>query len=84
MFKFTIRELLLVTMIAAIGVSWGLRERQLWADYADQKEESRLWRVRCERLADRYASAGGMVKWDDHSITTLLLGSYTTITTDGD
>jgi hypothetical protein len=34
MFKFTIRELLLVTLVVALGVGWWLRERQWYTTAA--------------------------------------------------
>ena len=42
MFRFTIRELVLLTVIAAMGVGWWLREQQL-QDKVDRLQEKVVW-----------------------------------------
>jgi hypothetical protein len=58
MFRFTIRELLLITAVAALGIGWGLRERQLRAKIDDTK---------CQANVLEYAlkETGTIVEWND-------------------
>ena len=55
MFKFTIRELLLLTLVVALGVAWGLREWQL---------SSNLWMVRAGLLKGIVEDYDFKVTWD--------------------
>jgi len=65
MFRFTIRELLLVTVIAAVAAAWWLDRNRL----ADLAEERDLWTFRAESAAELIRREGGQVGWNDASIT---------------
>jgi hypothetical protein len=58
MFKFTIRELLLLTVVVAMGVGWWVRERQLNAEVAKSHE----WRARTAAL-ERFLNPEWRVEW---------------------
>lgn len=64
MFKFTIRDLLLVTVIAALAVGWWLDRSRL----APRANTSDTWKFRAESLAERVRPDGWHVKWDDTEI----------------
>ena len=59
MFRFTIRELLLVTLVVAMGIAWGLRENQLRAE----AERALQWRSRAAALEHVLVSLGWRVRW---------------------
>ena len=59
MFRFTIRELLLLTVIVALGVGWWLRERQFKSEVAKALE----WRTRAGALERILKEAGWDVEW---------------------
>ncbi|HUE74978.1 MAG TPA: hypothetical protein VMP01_29190 [Pirellulaceae bacterium] len=46
MFRFTIRDLLLLTLAVAMGVGWALRERQLKSEQRERRE----WQARAGEL----------------------------------
>ena len=71
MFRFTIRELLLVTMIAAVAVAWWIDRKRI-ADIAEQRD---LWTFRAESAAELIRIDGGMVEWDDASISITVVNS---------
>src|SRR5262245_45009716 len=56
MFRFSIRELMLVTLIVGLGLGWGMREYQL------RRSES-LWRMRAGGLERIFDSFGYDVAW---------------------
>ena len=68
MFRFTIRELLLLTVIVGLAVAWGLRERQLNADLETRTQERQRWQRRCEGIKRALAIVGGNASWNDHSV----------------
>jgi hypothetical protein len=68
MFRFSIRELLLLTLIVAIGVGWTLRERQLKAQVAAQTAMNDVWERRAEAMVGGLESCGCKVAWDDRRI----------------
>jgi hypothetical protein len=59
MFRFTIRELLLLTVIVALGIGWALRERQLTVELKSAEE----WRGRAGALEDLLREEGWDVAW---------------------
>ena len=60
MFKFTIRELLLLTLIVGLGLGWALRERH-WRAEVDR---ARQWRTRAGALEVALRMDGWKVSWD--------------------
>ena len=60
MFKFTIRELLLLTLVAALGVGWGVREFRLGPALKNAEECHYRWIMltkRWKRIEDDAAIA---------------------------
>jgi hypothetical protein len=64
MFKFSIRDLLLLTVITALAVGWWIDRSRL----NQRAIESDNWKFRAESLAERVTRFGGEVAWDDQSI----------------
>jgi hypothetical protein len=64
MFRFTIRDLLLATVIAALAIGWWIDRSRL----APKAAESDTWKFRAESLAERVQPNGWQVKWDDDEI----------------
>ena len=46
MFKFTIRDLLWLTLVVAIGLGWLVRERRLRAEANAAAAQAERWRIR--------------------------------------
>jgi hypothetical protein len=46
MFKFTIRDLLWLTLVVAMGLGWGIREWQLRDEVRQANSEAMTWRAR--------------------------------------
>ena len=42
MFRFSIRELMLVTLVMGLGLAWGIERRQLRAELTDAREEAKV------------------------------------------
>ena len=62
MFRFTIRDLLLLTVIVGLALGWGLRER-----YSVRQREQR-WRRRVDESSDRSLKKSRGGKWmEGHS-----------------
>jgi hypothetical protein len=61
MLKFTIRELLLLTVIVAMGAGWTFRERRLSA-------QASRWRLRAHALADELANLCVVTKIGESAI----------------
>lgn len=59
MFRFTIRELCLFTIIVALVAAWWMDHQRLSA----QLQEGKLWRLRFI-LADELAHEGKAIGWD--------------------
>ena len=59
MFRFTIRELLLLTLVVGLALGWGLRERQLGPDVKESKE----WQARARALEYVLESNGLTIAW---------------------
>jgi hypothetical protein len=64
MLRFTIRELLLATVIAALAVCWWIDRSRLTPIAA----EAGSWRFRAESLAERVQREGWQVNWDEDEI----------------
>lgn len=62
MFKFTIRELLLLTVIVAMGVAW-------WVDRSQLAGMAILWESRATKLAESAFEDGWKVMWEKESGT---------------
>lgn len=60
MLRFSIRELMLVVVIASLTLGWAMRERHL----RDQLEEARLWQGRAGALEFALNDAGRGVRWN--------------------
>ena len=58
MFRFTIRELVLLTLVVAMGVGW-------WADRSTATAEARLWKARAEYVAESLRYPKGDVYFQD-------------------
>ena len=50
-FRFSVRDLLWLTLVVAVALGWLVRERQLRADVDRASEEIEVWRTRCEHIA---------------------------------
>ena len=74
MFRFTIRELLLLTMVVGLGAAWGLRERQLRSALEAQTKDGVLWKHRCEGMNQAIGMLGGKSEWDENSVSVDLGG----------
>jgi len=61
MFRFTIRDVLLLTLIVGLAVGWWVDHRRL-AKLADDGES---WKWKANDLAAHWRSAGGTVDWYD-------------------
>ena len=59
MFRFTIRDVLWLTVVAAVMAAWWV-ERSVATD--------RVWKVRAHAAADVLASEGWRVCWKDDSV----------------
>jgi hypothetical protein len=53
MFRFTIRELVLLTLVVAMGVAWWLDHRVWVANYAATTHDSEIWQARAEAMQVR-------------------------------
>jgi hypothetical protein len=60
MFRFTIRELFLLTLVVALGIGWTIRARQL----EGQLDRANAWRGRAGALEDVLKDEGWEVRWD--------------------
>jgi hypothetical protein len=60
MFRFTIRELVLLTLVVAMGVGWCLREEQLQT----KLREAIAWRRRAGALEAMMKNNGWKITWD--------------------
>jgi hypothetical protein len=54
MFRFTIRELVLLTLVVALAVAWWLDRSQLAPDAQNWRERNQMW----ERAADEWRRQG--------------------------
>jgi len=61
MFQFTIRELVLLTLVVAMGVGWWLDRSSL----TSQLKANGIWKLRANLLADQLDQRGWAVTWDD-------------------
>ena len=59
MFRFTIRDVLWLTVVVAMGLGWFLRDRQLLAD----NERARKWRMAAGALEKTLSEDGWTVTW---------------------
>lgn len=48
--RFTIRDLLWLTVVVALGVGWWIHHRAWGEKYADTAHDSELWQARAESL----------------------------------
>src|SRR5688572_14855723 len=65
MFKVSIRELLLVTAIAAVALGWWIDRSRLSA----RADEADTWKFRAESLGRSVRDSGWEVTWDDTYLT---------------
>jgi hypothetical protein len=56
MFRFSIRELMLVTLVVALGVGW-------WLDRRNDAGNNALWRARAGTLEELLKGKGYRVSW---------------------
>ena len=61
MFRFTIREVVLLTVIVAMGVSW-------WLDHRHQLSGAGIWRYRAMALAHHLFYDGQTATWDAQGV----------------
>ena len=59
MFRFTIRELVLLTLVVAMGVGWWVREQQMRAEI----HRASRWRMAAGVLEDTLREDGWTVEW---------------------
>ena len=65
MLRFSIRELLLLTLVIALIAGWWIDRRGLLARVA----EGELWKVRAEAIQQVAPDADCRVSWDEHGIS---------------
>ena len=65
MFRFTIRELLLLTVIVGLGVGWSVRDRQHKVEIDGAQALARSWQFRAKAVADELRSQGCGVEFRD-------------------
>ena len=58
MFRFTIRELVLLTVVVAMGAGW-------WIDRRDLMWAARIWRHRARDAAIVMTDTGWTVEWEE-------------------
>jgi hypothetical protein len=63
--RFSIRDLLWLTVVVALGVGWWADRRQL----ATKASASEQWEFRANLLAEMLRQDGGQVFWTDDTIT---------------
>ena len=59
MFRFSIRDLLLLTVIVALGLGWALDRRQLAIHVAKERE----FKLRLHEITNRDAMSGALDHW---------------------
>jgi hypothetical protein len=67
MFKFRIRELLLVMSIVGLALGWSLDHATLLASKSSLTREMKQWRFRCAYIAT-YVESDCFVHWDETGI----------------
>ncbi len=60
MFRFTIRELILLTTVAALGIAWWIDHERLYVQATTPHE---VWQHRAEAAADVLRGEGWDVSW---------------------
>lgn len=65
MFRLTIRELMLIMVIFALAVGWGIQQRAWIKKYDDKTFESQRWQTRAETLAAQLEAKGFTIEWTD-------------------
>jgi hypothetical protein len=82
MLRFTIRDLLWLTLVVALALGWFLRERQLVAERAEHEDamretrrdvvrwrvESLRWRAGAEALADAAKEEDWEIEWHQNAV----------------
>ena len=61
MFRFTIRELVLLTLVVAMGVGW-------WLDHSALSRRADLWEYRAGAVADWTSGEGWRVEWTPEGV----------------
>ena len=69
MFRFSIRELMLVTLVAAMGVGWWLHYRSMSLAMADAKK----WRTSAGALEYILSDSGWDIRWNPETDTVFAL-----------
>jgi|GEM_PF-6069907 len=64
MFRFTIRELLVLTVTVGLAVGWWMEHRSLATANDSLARSATLWRWRAEHLVWFFGDKGYTVKWD--------------------
>ena len=73
MFRFTIRDVLWLTVLVAIVVAW-------WIDHSRKDHKAVLWRKRANVAADVLTGEGWNVQWDDRPAVSTHTGSRSSST----
>jgi len=68
MFRFTIRELVLLTLVVAMGFAW-------WIDRRSINANASIWHRRANAAADVLTQRGWIVKWKQAEATFELPGA---------
>jgi hypothetical protein len=75
MLRFTIRELMLLTLIVALALGWILREVQLAAEVLDARhdaarwgDEAGYWKAAAERLINAATKGRGEAEWHHNGV----------------
>ncbi len=64
MFRFSIRDLLWLTLVVALGLGWWLRERDLRAEVGRASSRADWWRMGAGALEQALRDDHWAVKWD--------------------
>jgi hypothetical protein len=73
MFRFSIRELLILTLTAGLAVGWWLDHRVVVGRVKLWQSRAGLWESRAERIVDLLRTDGWKTSWNEtpknHSVT---------------
>ena len=91
-FHFSVRDLLLLTLVVAMGLGWFVRERQLAAEAGEAKRKceaaceaqavrANAWRKRTGALEEAFRTHGARVKWElaKDNLWVIYEGSHSTV-----
>ena len=63
-FRFSIRDLLWLTLVVALGLGWFVHQRQLRAEADKELRRANWWHMAAEALEEALKDADWKVEWD--------------------